>query len=92
MGNSLIMDLFDITNTDYRTQIFYTSGVWRKPPGVCMVFIGCIGAGGGGGGGFTRTAGQNGGDGYGTLQPFCGTGGAGGAGITTGIFVLIFVD
>lgn len=29
-------------------------------------------------------AGQNGGDGYGTLQPFCGTGGAGGAGITTG--------
>jgi hypothetical protein len=30
------------------------------------------------------TAGQNGADGYGTLQPFCGTGGAGGAGITTG--------
>ena len=29
-------------------------------------------------------AGENGGDGYGTLQPFCGTGGAGGAGITTG--------
>ena len=47
MGNSLIMDLFDIANTDYRTQIFYTSGTWRKPPGICMVFIGCIGAGGG---------------------------------------------
>ena len=30
------------------------------------------------------TTGQNGADGYGTLQPFCGTGGAGGAGITTG--------
>ena len=30
------------------------------------------------------TAGQNGDSGYGTLQPFCGTGGAGGAGITTG--------
>jgi hypothetical protein len=30
-------------------------------------------------------AGQNGESGYGTLQPFCGTGGAGGAGITTGI-------
>jgi hypothetical protein len=54
------MDLFDIANTDNRTQFFYTSGVWRKPPGVCMVFIVCIGAGGGGGGGFTRTSGQNG--------------------------------
>ena len=31
------------------------------------------------------TAGQNGDSGYGTLQPFCGTGGAGGAGVTTGI-------
>jgi len=30
------------------------------------------------------TEGQNGADGYGTLQPFCGTGGAGGAGSTTG--------
>jgi hypothetical protein len=30
------------------------------------------------------TAGQNGDSGYGTLQPFCGTGGSGGAGITTG--------
>jgi hypothetical protein len=31
------------------------------------------------------TAGQNGADGYGTLQPFCGTGGAGGASIFSGI-------
>jgi len=31
------------------------------------------------------TTGQNGGDGYGTLQPFCGTGGAGGASIFGGI-------
>jgi hypothetical protein len=30
------------------------------------------------------TEGQNGGNGYGTLQPFCGTGGAGGAGATAG--------
>ena len=30
------------------------------------------------------TAGQNGNDGYGTLQPFCGTGGGGGASVTTG--------
>lgn len=30
------------------------------------------------------TAGQDGDSGYGTLQPFCGTGGAGGAGVTTG--------
>jgi hypothetical protein len=30
------------------------------------------------------TAGQNGDSGYGTLQPFCGTGGAGGASILTG--------
>ena len=30
------------------------------------------------------TAGQDGANGYGTLQPFCGTGGSGGAGITTG--------
>lgn len=30
------------------------------------------------------TAGQNGADGYGTLQPFCGTGGAGGGAIITG--------
>ena len=30
------------------------------------------------------TAGQNGADGYGTLQPFCGTGGSGGAGATAG--------
>ena len=59
------MDLFDLANTDYRTQIFYTSGVWRKPSGISMVFIGCYGAGGGGGGGFTRTAGQNGGGGGG---------------------------
>jgi len=29
-------------------------------------------------------AAENGADGYGTLQPFCGTGGAGGAGIVTG--------
>lgn len=56
---------FDLANTDYRTQIFYTSGVWQKPPGICMVFISCIGAGGGGGGGFTRTTGQLGGGGGG---------------------------
>jgi hypothetical protein len=31
------------------------------------------------------TSGQNGGNGYGTLQPFCGTGGAGGASSITGI-------
>ena len=31
------------------------------------------------------TGGQNGDNGYGTLQPFCGTGGAGGAGITSGL-------
>lgn len=31
------------------------------------------------------TTGQNGADGYGTLQPFCGTGGSGGAGATAGI-------
>jgi len=31
------------------------------------------------------TNGQNGANGYGTLQPFCGTGGAGGAGATAGI-------
>ena len=30
-------------------------------------------------------AAENGADGYGTLQPFCGTGGAGGAGIVTGV-------
>jgi hypothetical protein len=59
------MDLFDLANTDYRTQIFYTSGTWRKPSGISMVFIGCYGAGGGGGGGFTRTVAQNGGGGGG---------------------------
>jgi NAD(P)H-hydrate repair Nnr-like enzyme with NAD(P)H-hydrate epimerase domain len=46
------MDLFDLANTDYRTQIFYTSGVWRKPPSISMVFIVCIGAGGRGGDGY----------------------------------------
>ena len=67
MGNSLIMNLFDLPNTDRKTQIFYQSGVWYKPPGTTMVSITCIGGGGGGGGGFTRvlstTAGGGGGGG-----------------------------
>jgi len=75
LGDTLIMDLFDIANTDYRTQIFYTSGTWRKPPGISMVFIGCVGAGGGGGGGFTRVSNQ--------------TGGAGGGGASGAIYNVI---
>jgi len=59
------MDLFDLPNTDYRTQIFYTSGVWRKPPGISMVFMTCLGAGGAGGGGFTRALGGAGAGGAG---------------------------
>ena len=32
-------------------QRFTVNGTWKKPPGIKMVCIECIGAGGGGGGG-----------------------------------------
>ncbi len=45
------MDLFNLADTQYKTQIFYQSGYWEKPRGINGVFITCFGAGGGGGGG-----------------------------------------
>ena len=45
------MDYFDLADTSYRTQVFLSSGVWSKPPGISMVFIIAAGGGGGGAGG-----------------------------------------
>ena len=60
------MDLFNLTDNQYKTQVFYQSGYWVKPRGISMVFITAIGAGGGGGGGTpsaTNTASSGGGGG-----------------------------
>jgi hypothetical protein len=53
------MDLYNLTNNDYRTQFFYRSGVWQKPKGISMVYIHAIGAGGGGAGGASGASGTN---------------------------------
>ena len=43
------IDLFDITDNSYKTQVFYQSGTWVKPRGITMVSFFVVGAGGGGG-------------------------------------------
>lgn len=59
----------NFANTDYKTAVFYQSGIWIKPQGITMISITAIGAGGGGGGGttaantLTRTGGPGGGSG-----------------------------
>lgn len=42
------MDLYNLTDTQYKTQVFYQTGIWYKPRGISMVHITCLGAGGGG--------------------------------------------
>jgi len=54
------LDLFNLADTSYKTQIFYSSGNWVKPRGCSAVTIITIGAGGGGGGGIGKTGGVNG--------------------------------
>ena len=54
------LDLYNLADTSYRTQVFYTSGTWVKPRGIHMVQITAIGAGGGGGGGCCKTSQQGG--------------------------------
>ena len=44
------MDLFNLADTQFKTQVFYQSGIWYKPRGISMIHITCIGSGGGGGG------------------------------------------
>jgi hypothetical protein len=53
------MDVFNLIDNRYKTQIFYQSGAWVKPRGIKGVFITCIGAGGGGGGGTPGASGVN---------------------------------
>jgi len=48
------LDLFNLSDTSYKTQIFYSSGNWVKPRGCNAVTIIAIGAGGGGGGGIGK--------------------------------------
>ena len=50
------LDLFDLPNTSYKTQVFYSSGTWVKPRGISIIEIVAIGAGGGGGGGLSKTS------------------------------------
>jgi len=59
--------LFNLPDTDYRNQVFYTSGVWRKPSNITMVQFFLVGAGGGGGAGYiiSSAAGCGGGAGAG---------------------------
>jgi hypothetical protein len=77
LGNSVIMDfLFDLAEANYRNQVFYTSGVWRKPPNITMVSFFLVGAGGAGGNGFVTS----------TLQG-CGAGAGGGSGAVTKLII-----
>jgi hypothetical protein len=50
------LDLYNLADTSYRTQVFYRPGTWVKPKGIHMVQITVIGAGGGGGGACCKTS------------------------------------
>ena len=47
----------NLPDVSYRTQVFYQSGFWTKPPGITMIHIIVIGAGGGGGSGLSTALG-----------------------------------
>lgn len=60
--------VYDLADTRYKTQVFYSSGNWVKPRGITMVSITAIGAGGGGAAGtaVTRVGARTGGGGGGS--------------------------
>lgn len=68
--------LFDLAEANYRNQVFYTSGVWRKPPNITMVSFFLVGAGGAGGNGFVTS-----------LLQGCGAGAGGGSGAITKLII-----
>jgi hypothetical protein len=68
--------LFDLAEANYRNQVFYTSGIWRKPPNITMVSFFLVGAGGAGGNGFVIS----------TLQG-CSSGAGGGSGAITKLII-----
>lgn len=77
LGNSVIMDfLFNLAEANYRNQVFYTSGVWRKPPNITMVSFFLVGAGGAGGNGFVTS-----------LLQGSGAGAGGGSGAVTKLII-----
>jgi hypothetical protein len=57
--------LFNLPDTNYRNQVFYASGVWRKPSNITMVQFFLVGAGGGGGAGYIVSTTQGAGSGAG---------------------------
>ena len=93
--------MYNLADTQYKTQIFTENGAWTKPEGCVMVMIEVAGAGGGGGGGSPNSglfvgggAGGSGGFARVTvpaiflpndLYIFIGKGGAGGASSANGI-------
>ena len=68
--SKMSIDLFDITDNSYKTQVFYQSGTWVKPRGITMVSFFVVGAGGGGGRGANLAT---------NLGNYGGGGGGGGA-------------
>ena len=60
--------VYNLSNIDYKTNVFYNSTSWTIPQGINMVSIMAIGAGGGGAGGATNTSanGRSGGGGGGS--------------------------
>ena len=69
------MDLYNLSDTSQKVQVFTTSGVWHKPRGISMVYIHAVGAGSGGSAGTsgalgTSRAGGGGGSG-GNVSRLC---------------------
>jgi len=60
--------VYNLADTNYKTNVFYNSTSWTIPQGINMISIMAIGAGGGGAGGATNTSanGRSGGGGGGS--------------------------
>ncbi len=77
-----MIDVFNIPNSDLKTQIFYTTAsgatnqwqTWSKPANAKMIYFTVIGGGAGGAGGFASVGTRNGGA------------GGGGSSLTIGLF------